>query len=67
MKAIILAAGRGSRMGNLTAKHPKCMTVLFNKKLIEWQFLSLNHTSISEIGIVTGYLKTHLNIKIDIL
>ena len=63
MKAIILAAGRGSRMGNLTRKLPKCMTVLFNKKLIEWQFLSLNHTSISEIGIVTGYLKNTFKYK----
>ena len=63
MKAIILAAGRGSRMGNLTAKLPKCMTVLFNKKLIEGQFLSLNHTSISEIGIVTGYLKNTFKYK----
>lgn len=57
MKAIILAAGRGSRMGALTSKLPKCRTVLFNKQLIEWQFSSLNHKSISEIGIVTGYLK----------
>ena len=63
MKAIILAAGRGSRMGNLTTKLPKCMTVLFNKKLIEWQFLSLTHTSISEIGIVTGYLKNTFKLK----
>ncbi len=63
MKAIILAAGRGSRMRNLTSKLPKCMTVLFNKKLIEWQFLSLNHNSISEIGIVAGYLKDTFKYK----
>ena len=63
MKAIILAAGRGSRMGELTSKLPKCMTVLFNKQLIEWQFLSLNHKAISEIGIVTGYLKNKFKYK----
>ncbi len=63
MKAIILAAGRGSRMGDLTSKLPKCMTILFKKKLIEWQFLSLNHKAISEIGIVTGYLKNTFQYK----
>ena len=63
MKAIILAAGRGSRMGDLSCKLPKCMTVLFNKQLIEWQFLSLNHKAISEIAIVTGYLKNKFKYK----
>ena len=63
MKAIILAAGRGSRMGDFSCKLPKCMTVLFNKQLIEWQFLSLNHQAISEIGIVTGYLKNKFKYK----
>jgi len=63
VKAIILAAGRGSRMGDFTCKLPKCMTVLFNKQLIEWQFLSLNHKAISEIAIVTGYLKNKFKYK----
>ena len=63
MKAIILAAGRGSRMGELTSKLPKCRTVLFNKELIEWQFSSLNNKEISEIGIVTGYLKNTFTFK----
>ena len=63
MELIILAAGRGSRMGDLTSKLPKCMTVLFNKKLIEWQFSSLDHEAISEIGIVTGYLKNIFKYK----
>ena len=61
MKAIILAAGRGSRMGALTNNLPKCRTLLFNKQLIEWQFLSLDNRAISEIGIVTGYLKETFN------
>ena len=36
-KAIILAAGRGSRMGDLTHDVPKCFLVVEEKKLIEWQ------------------------------
>ncbi len=35
MKAIILAAGRGSRMGMLTDAQPKCMTLLRGKSLLD--------------------------------
>ena len=34
MKGIILAAGRGSRMGTLTKNLPKCRTRLHGKELI---------------------------------
>ena len=56
MKAIILAAGRGERLGELTKDRPKClleladgMTVLGN------QLKSINMSSIDEIIIVTGH------------
>ena len=57
MKAIILAAGRGSRMKNLTDEIPKCMLEFRGKPLIEWQLASLRSAGIDEIGIVTGYKK----------
>lgn len=50
-----MAAGRGSRMKNLTDEVPKCMLEFRGKPLIEWQLDSLNKAGISEIGIVTGY------------
>ena len=56
MKGIILAAGRGSRMGSLTSDLPKCRTVLFGKELIQWQLDALNQAGIDEIGIIRGYL-----------
>lgn len=56
MKAIILAAGRGSRMGCLTSNQPKCMTQLHGKSLIDWQLRALIGASIDDIGIVRGYL-----------
>ena len=56
MKAIILAAGRGSRMGGLTQNAPKCMTVLAGKPLIEWQLDALRKSGISAIGVVRGYM-----------
>ena len=56
MKGIILAAGRGSRMGVLTDNLPKCRTILHGKELIQWQLEAMEKASIKEISIVRGYL-----------
>jgi len=55
VKAIILAAGRGSRMKSLTDERPKCLVELRGKPLLEWQLESLRAAGISEIAVVTGY------------
>lgn len=55
MKAIILAAGRGSRMKSLTDDRPKCLVELRGKTLLDWQIDALRMAGIHEIGIVTGY------------
>ena len=55
MKAIILAAGRGSRMKDLTEERPKCLVELRGKPLLEWQLAALHKAGINEIAIVTGY------------
>ncbi len=55
MKAIILAAGRGSRMKNLTDEVPKCLVELRGKSLLEWQLQALREAGVSDISIVTGY------------
>lgn len=55
MKAIILAAGRGSRMKNLTEERPKCLVELRGKALLDWQLDALSAAGITEIAIVTGY------------
>ena len=55
MNAIILAAGRGSRMKNLTSDKPKCLVQLNGKTLIQWQLDALNQAGISNIAVVTGY------------
>jgi len=55
MKAIILAAGRGSRMKSLTDDRPKCLVELRGQPLLQWQLTSLREAGITEIAIVTGY------------
>lgn len=55
MKAIILAAGRGSRLGNITSTKPKPMAKLVGIPLIEWQLNALKDADIQDVSIVTGY------------
>lgn len=65
MKAIILAAGRGSRMKNLTDERPKCLVELRGKTLLDWQLKALREAGVTEIAIVTGYrreLLAHLGL-----
>ena len=57
MRAIILAAGRGSRLKQLTNEKPKCMVSLHGKPLISHQAETLREGGVDEIAIVTGYLQ----------
>lgn len=61
MKALILAAGRGSRMKHMTEETPKCLVHLQDKPLLEWQISALKAAGIDEIGIVTGYRRELLS------
>lgn len=60
MKAIILAAGRGSRMKTMTDDRPKCLVELRGKPLLTWQTEALTGAGITGIGIVTGYQRAQL-------
>jgi choline kinase len=55
MRAVILAAGRGSRMGHLGDDRPKCLVQLEGKPLIERQIAALRRGGVDEIGVVRGY------------
>jgi len=55
MKVVILAAGRGTRMGNLTDTRPKPMLSYAGKNLIEHK-LEIIPDKTKEIVIVVGYL-----------
>ena len=57
MKVIILAAGRGSRLGERTKDRPKCMCMLQGRTLLDRCLSSLEAAGAArpDIGIVTGY------------
>ncbi len=52
---IILAAGRGSRMKELTAEKPKCLLELAGKPLLHWQLAAMRRAGIEKILVVRGY------------
>lgn len=56
MRAIILAAGRGSRMGGTTADQPKCLTPLHGRTLLDWQMDALSGAGIDSVALVRGYM-----------
>jgi L-glutamine-phosphate cytidylyltransferase len=58
-KAIILSAGKGSRLLPLTADRPKCLIELSGKSLLEWQLDALAEAGIAQTVIVTGF-RDHL-------
>lgn len=55
MKAVILAAGRGSRLKRLTEDRPKCLVELGGHPLLAWQLGALRRAGIEDIGVVGGY------------
>lgn len=60
MKGIILAAGRGSRMGDMTDKKPKCLIEINEKSLLDHQISAFKEEGINDIAIVTGYKREML-------
>ena len=62
MQGVILAAGRGTRMGNIDM--PKCLLKIGNLSLIQYQLSCLSQLGIDDVMIITGYnehmIKEHL-------
>jgi choline kinase len=55
MRALILAAGRGSRMRQLGDERPKCLVELAGASLLARQVAALRRGGVEEIGVVRGY------------
>ena len=57
MKAIILAAGSGTRLGHYTKEIPKALVDINGKSIIERQIELFKKNGITEIFVVRGYKK----------
>ena len=63
MKAIVIAAGEGSRMGKLTKNIPKPLVLVNGKSIIERQLSILKQNGILDIIIITGPHHEKFNFK----
>ena len=66
MKALIMNSGLGSRMGDITTTHPKCMTEIdCNETIVSRQLSLLKKCGVTDIVMTTGYfdevLKNYCN------
>ncbi|MBI2654879.1 phosphocholine cytidylyltransferase family protein [Candidatus Woesearchaeota archaeon] len=55
MKAIILAAGVGSRLGDVTKTTPKCLIKIGSKVIAEHQIEALTSNNLTDISMVIGH------------
>lgn len=55
-KAIIVAAGRGRRLGDETDELPKCMVEVGGRPILHWQLAALQTAGIDDVVVVRGYL-----------
>jgi len=54
MKAIILAAGQGIRLGNDFSEQPKCLLNIGDKTILEKQVVTLSNIGVKDISVVIG-------------
>ena len=65
MKAVILAAGKGTRLRPLTEDKPKVLVEVDDKPLIEYAFDSLIDIGVTEFVVVVGYKKERIMERYD--
>lgn len=65
MKAVILAAGRGSRLGKYTDDKPKCLIEIGGETLLDRELRLLSELGIKaqDVFVVAGYLHGQLENK----
>jgi L-glutamine-phosphate cytidylyltransferase len=55
MRAVILAAGRGRRMGRYTVDRPKCLVELRGRTLLDRQMSALREAGARDVAVVAGW------------
>jgi choline kinase len=60
MKAVILAAGQGTRIRSVHGEHPKCLIEIDNSTILDHQLDALYKVGITDVAIVVGYEKEQI-------
>jgi L-glutamine-phosphate cytidylyltransferase len=60
MKAVILAAGQGTRIRSVHGEHPKCLIEVDNATILDHQLEALAMAGINDVAIVVGYEKEQI-------
>jgi choline kinase len=54
-RAILIAAGRGKRLGTHTEEIPKCMVQVGEKPILGWVWSALSSVGVTELVVIRGY------------
>jgi choline kinase len=54
-RAILIAAGRGKRLGAHTEEIPKCMVEVSGKPILGWVWQALSRVGVDELVVIRGY------------
>jgi choline kinase len=60
MKAVVLAAGQGTRIRSVHGEHPKCLIEVDGSTILDHQLEALSMAGINDIAIVVGYKKEQI-------
>jgi choline kinase len=63
MKSLILAAGRGSRIPEISKTKPKCLIKIKGKTILGRQIHLMRKNNIAKIGIIRGFKKNKIKFK----
>lgn len=55
IRAVLISAGRGSRLGALTDNNPKCLVSVAGKAIIDHQIHALRESGVRDIAVVAGF------------
>jgi len=60
MKAVILAAGQGTRIRSVHGERPKCLIEVDNATILDHQLEALQKAGVTDVAIVVGYEKEQI-------
>jgi L-glutamine-phosphate cytidylyltransferase len=60
VKAVILAAGQGTRIRSVHGERPKCLIEVDNNTILDHQLEALSKAGINDVAIVVGYEKEQI-------